>query len=97
MDTPVHLCPTCGQTVPPVPIAVPQTPVVVPKQQIKKILKYTREATTFLLSGETHSVKDKIKQIPGHMWFNDKKQWRVPANENNAKMLEEIIAFQLAS
>lgn len=90
-----HKCPTCGQSIlAPPPDVAPPTPVA---KQPKKTLRYTREVTTFLLSGETHSVRDKIKAIPGHMWFADKKQWRVPANETSAKMLEDIISFQLSS
>ena len=77
------------------PVVVPAA--AVPKQQVKKTIRYTRDVTTFSISGETHSVKDRIKQIPGNMWINDKKVWRVPINETSVRMLEEIIAFQLSS
>lgn len=92
-----HVCPTCGQTVSQTVISTPVNTTATTKQTPKKTLRYTREATTFLLSGETYSVLDMIKKIPGKMWFSEKKQWRVPANETSQKMLEDIILHQLSS
>lgn len=82
-------CPTCGQN-----ITITEKPTTVPKRTNKNTIKYTRDVTTYLLSGDTMSVKDMIKKIPGSRWIREKRQWRVPINETSVRMLEEIIKYQ---
>lgn len=77
-----------------------QNPIIIKKKQTKSpksnILSYKKIDDLYILEGETFSVKDLIKQIPGKKWNKEEGFWSVPFNDISKRMLDIIIEKQKA-
>lgn len=85
------------------------TPIILPKKKPLsltatpsldkkgKVVSYKGVDNVYILSGDTFSVKDLIKDIPGRKWEKDQNVWTVPLNEKSKQMLDIIIEKQKAS
>jgi len=72
-----------------------QTTTLSDNKKKGKVLKYNREADFYVLEGETFSVKELIKEIPGRKWFQEENVWKVPFNDKSKQMLDIIIDKQI--